>query len=167
MTLSILKKISVALSLTVLLTACNSTKSVSVSEYFTEYDKVPENTAIYFSRGACFGQCPEDQLFISLGGELQYRGKRNVKNEGRYTASNFGKAEFEQLQQELIDMKIFSFTDDYTGNIADFPPYTIFMQKDGKAIKIDAKSEYPAELKAIIVKFRLLIEGLKLEALDH
>ena len=147
--------------------ACNSTKSVSVSEYFTEYDKVPENTAIYFSRGACFGQCPEDQLFISLGGELQYRGKRNVKNEGCYTASNFGKAEFEQLQQELIDMNIFSFTEDYSGNIADFPPYTIFMQKDGKAIKIDAKSEYPEELKAIIVKFRLLIEGLKLEALDH
>tara|TARA_R110001592_G_scaffold307299_2_gene580525 strand:+ start:21670 stop:22173 length:504 start_codon:yes stop_codon:yes gene_type:complete len=167
MTLSFLKKISAALSLTIVLMACNSTKSVSVSEYFTEYDKVPENTAIYFSRGACFGQCPEDQLFISLGGELQYRGKRNVKNEGRYTASNFGKAEFEQLQQELIDMNIFSFTEDYTGNIADFPPYTIFMQKDGKAIKIDAKSEYPEELKAIIVKFRLLIEGLKLEALDH
>jgi hypothetical protein len=167
MTLSFLKKIGAVLSIAILFSACNSSKSVSVSEYFTEYDKVPENTAIYFSRGACFGQCPEDQLFISLGGELQYRGIRNLKNEGRYTASNFSKAEFETLQQELIDMKIFSFTEDYTGNIADFPPYTIFMQKDGKAIKIVAKSGYPAELKAIIVKLTDLIADLKLEALDH
>ena len=167
MSLSILKKIGAAVLLLLTVAACKSTKSVSLSDYFTEYDKVPENTAIYFSRGACFGQCPEDQLFISLGGELQYRGIRNVKNEGRYMASNFSKAEFETLQQELIDMKIFSFTDDYTGNIADFPPYTIFMQKNGKAIKIVAKSEYPAELKAIIVKLTDLIADLKLEALDH
>lgn len=144
--------------------ACNSTKSVTVSKYFNEYNPVPENTAIYFRRGACFGQCPQDELFISLKGELTYKGERNAIKEGTYTASNFSADDYKALEQELIAKDIFSFTEDYTGNIADFPPYTIFFQKDGKAIKIEAKSEYPQALSDIINRFARLMEGLELVA---
>lgn len=163
MTFPIFKKFLTLSLLAVLFSACNSSKPVTVSEYFTEYDNVADNTAIYFSRGACFGQCPEDAVSISLNGELSYMGKRSVENIGSFKATNFGKAEFESLQEELIAMNIFSFTEDYTGNIADFPPYTIFMQKDGKAIKIEAKSEYPLEISAIVQLFVKLIDGLELE----
>lgn len=163
MTFPIFKKFLALGLFAIVLSACNSSKSVTVSKYFTEYDNVPENTAIFFSRGACFGQCPEDKVIISLKGELTYIGKRSVQDSGTFKATNFGKEEYEQLQNELIALDVFSFTDDYTGNIADFPPYTIFMQKDGKAIKIEAKSEYPEGIKTIINRFVKLIGGLKLQ----
>lgn len=142
--------------------ACNNSKSVTVSDYFNEYNPVPENTAIYFRRGACFGTCPEDEIFISLKGGLTYKGKRNARKEGTFKAKNFSVEDYKALEQELISKDIFGFTDDYTGNIADFPPYTIFMQKDGKAIKIEAKSEYPQALSDIINRFAKLIETLEL-----
>jgi hypothetical protein len=100
---------------------------------------------IFFSRGSCYGKCPEFDLRIYDDGKAILKGKNNLNHIGMYEY-HLDENEMSALNQILDQTDFQSMKDEYVGQIADVPGVVILVNKDGKEKKIQGNWQFPEPL---------------------
>jgi len=117
------------------------------------------NHSIILEKTACFGTCPVYTVIINGKGEMEFKGKKFTKMDGRWT-SQLGANEITQFFGEINAAKLSSKANEYPSTYSDLPSSIITYNDGGKHAKtIRIEGTHPAILDDIIKKIELKMDS--------
>ena len=143
--------------------SCSSSRRDAQSQAPVAVVQEPENksaadTAIFYSRGACFGMCPIFELVVMKDGSASYLGKNHVDRIGRYEARvSFG--DIQVIQNKAREMGYFELLPVYDNESVHDLPDIITGINDGKHVhRVRNRYKGPAGLRSLYAELDSLIE---------
>jgi hypothetical protein len=120
--------------------------------------KSPSDTAISYSRGACFGMCPIFDLVVMKDGKASYLGKNNVNRIGRFEAQ-VSFSDIQLIQSKAREIGYFELLPVYDNeSVHDLPNITTGIS-DGKHVhRVRNRYKGPAALRYLYTELDSLIE---------
>jgi hypothetical protein len=120
--------------------------------------KSPSDTAISYSRGACFGMCPIFDLVVMKDGKASYLGKNNVNRIGRFEAQ-VSFSDIQLIQSKAREIGYFELLPVYDNEgVHDLPNITTGIS-DGKHVhRVRNRYKGPAALRYLYTELDSLIE---------
>jgi hypothetical protein len=120
--------------------------------------KSPSDTAISYSRGACFGMCPIFDLVVMKDGKASYLGKNNVNRIGRFEA-RVSFSDIQLIQSKAREIGYFELLPVYDNEgVHDLPNITTGIS-DGKHVhRVRNRYKGPAALRYLYTELDSLIE---------
>ena len=91
--------------------------------------------AITLERSGCFGSCPSYTVTVSTDG-IVFKGGAFVAAPGKHTA-RVDASEVRKLAKRFVDADFFSMDPSYTASVTDNPFYTLSIDIDGHAKKVE------------------------------
>lgn len=102
----------------------------------------------YLETTPCYGTCPSYKVIIFDNDSLVYEGFKYVAKEG-ILSKKLSKGTVESLIEKFRDAHFFSFKNQYTAQISDFPTTYISFTDQGKTKKIMDYYQAPESLKKL------------------
>lgn len=130
------------------LSACTTKKEQMKTKAITDQAFTIPSEMVFFSRGSCYGKCPEFELRIYDDGKAILKGKNNMNHIGMYEYS-LDENEMLALNQILEKTDFKSMKNEYFGQIADLPGVAIIVNLEGKEKKIEGNWQIPEPLLAV------------------
>lgn len=124
--------------------ACRSSQNVNIHS-------LQENTAkqvFYLETTPCYGTCPSYKVSIFENDSLTYEGIKYVAKEG-FLSKKLSKGTVEKLKEQFRNAHFFSFQNQYTAQVSDFPSTYISFTDQGKTKKIMDYYHAPESLKKL------------------
>lgn len=122
--------------------------------------QIPTTTPIITQQATpCFGSCPVYTIDIYENGFVTLVSEKFLPLQGNYTA-HLNRKETERLIR-IFEQKIFSFKDQYTAPISDYPTIYLTFNYKGREKKIEDYYGAPQELKDLEAEVYSLIHKLK------
>jgi len=120
--------------------------------------KSASDTAISYSRGACFGMCPIFDLVVMKDGKASYLGKNNVNRIGRFEA-RVSFSDIQLIQSKAREIGYFELLPVYDNEgVHDLPNITTSIS-DGKHVhRVRNRYKGPAALRYLYTELDSLIE---------
>jgi hypothetical protein len=120
--------------------------------------KSASDTAISYSRGACFGMCPIFDLVVMKDGKASYLGKNNVNRIGRFEA-HVSFSDIQLIQSKAREIGYFELLPVYDNeSVHDLPNITTGIS-DGKHVhRVRNRYKGPAALRYLYTELDSLIE---------
>ena len=161
--------------LLLLFVAC-SPKNTDLKQTPSTENNVPQDspeisldTFIYFSKGACFGQCPVYNFRISSTGYISYTGEMFVDKTGSYRGQ-LNSNEMNMLQTKIDSIDYFNLSEHYPVNkryfIPDLPSTTTEIHMQGHKHSVfnnngapNALLEFETFLSDLVMKHVSLIKN--------
>ena len=120
--------------------------------------KSPSDTAISYSRGACFGMCPIFDLVVMKDGKASYLGKNNVNRIGRFEAQ-VSFSDIQLIQSKAREIGYFELLPVYDNESVHDLPNIITGISDGKHVhRVRNRYKGPAALRYLYTELDSLIE---------
>ena len=123
-------------------TASASTEHVIEQKYVTD-------TALYYSRGACFGMCPIFELTVMRDGKAIYQGKNHVDRIGRYEAQ----ISYNDVQEVVAKAKEIGYFDMQSAydndKVQDLPNINTGINHNGVLHRVRNRYKGPASLQKL------------------
>lgn len=118
----------------------------------------PDDTVIYYARGACFGMCPIFELTVFRDGKATYLGKNHVDRIGRYEAQ-VGFSDVEHIRQKAMGIGYFSMQSEYDNeHVQDLPNIITAIDNDSKLYRVRNRYKGPTALRVLYTELDSLIE---------
>ena len=120
--------------------------------------KAVSDTAIFYSRGACFGMCPIFDLVVMKDGKASYLGKNHVDRIGRYEA-RVSFSDIQLIQSKAREIGYFELLPVYDNESVQDLPNIITGISDGKHVhRVRNRYKGPAALRYLYTELDSLIE---------
>ena len=120
--------------------------------------KAVSDTAIFYSRGACFGMCPIFELVVMKDGKASYLGKNHVDRIGRYEA-RVSFSDIQVIQSKAREIGYFELLSVYDNESVQDLPNIITGVSDGKHVhRVRNRYKGPAALRYLYTELDSLIE---------
>jgi hypothetical protein len=119
----------------------------------------PNDTLLYYDKGACFGMCPIFTFVMYADGRAIYNGKNNVNRIGIYQ-TKVNDAALQKVIATAEKIGYFSFQDVYDNpSVTDLPTIKTGVAVDGKLKKVASRYKGPQGLKLLYEEMDALIEA--------
>jgi hypothetical protein len=131
-----------------MLISCTTKRNQMKSKPEIEQQITKPSELIYFSRGICYGKCPEFELRIFDNGLALLHGKSNLSHIGMFEY-HLSDTEMKELNSILNETDFQSMDDEYSAQIADVPSVGFKVLKDGVEKQIGGNYQFPEPLLAV------------------
>jgi len=136
-----------------LLAACSSSRKKQQSEVASVQPVIEQkyvtDTALYYSRGACFGMCPIFELTVMRNGKATYLGKNHVDRIGRYEAQ-ISYSDVQEVVAKAKEIGYFQLQGVYDSDkVQDLPNITTGINADGILYRVRNRYKGPAALQKL------------------
>lgn len=118
----------------------------------------PNDTVLYYDRGACFGMCPMFSLVVYADGRGVYHGKNHVNRIGLYQ-SKVNEAALQNVVDVARKIGYFGMQEVYDNpSVTDLPTIKTAVYADGKLKRVAGRYKAPQGLKTLYTAIDSLIE---------
>lgn len=124
--------------------ACKSSQKV----YTHSSQESTVKQIFYLETTPCYGTCPSYKISIFENDSLVYEGIKYVAKEG-LMSKKLSKGTVEKLKEQFRNANFFSFQNQYTAQVSDFPTTYISFTDQGKTKKIMDYYHAPESLKKL------------------
>lgn len=137
-----------------ILVACSSSRKAQQSAASASVEHIVENkyvtdTALYYSRGACFGMCPIFEFTVMRDGKAVYIGKNHVDRIGRFEAQ-VSYSDVEQVVSKATQIGYFEMQEVYDNDkVQDLPNINTGINSNGKLYRVRNRYKGPASLQQL------------------
>jgi hemin uptake protein HemP len=144
-------------------TACSSSRRDAQSQPAPAVAEVvkakqPSDTAIFYSRGACFGMCPIFELTIMKDGRAVYLGKNHVDRIGRYQTM-VSYTDVQKVLTKANEIGYFELKSEYDNeSVHDLPDIKTGIAHNGQLYRVRNRYKGPAALRYLYTELDSLIE---------
>jgi hypothetical protein len=119
----------------------------------------PNDTVLYYDRGACFGMCPMFSLVVYADGRGVYLGKNHVNRIGLYQ-SKVNDAALQNIVDVARKIGYFGMQEVYDNpSVTDLPTIKTAVYADGKLKRVAGRYKAPQSLKTLYTELDSLIEN--------
>ncbi len=115
-------------------------------------------TKIEMTRTPCYGTCPWYSIVIDDQGEINYDGKKFVKNEGPYSGT-LNEDDVQEIFDYAAEMRVDTLSERYDMGVMDLPGLRfVFTDKKGVESNVLVLSGGPQELQSLAGKIDALLD---------
>jgi heat shock protein HslJ len=114
-------------------------------------------SSIYLRTTGCFGPCPIYEIRIFENGMANYKGRRFVKTEGTHKLE-FDKEAVSKIINEAQKLEFSQFEAEYGDKYISDAEY-VYIEFNGKRVKVMTGAEAPTDLTNLISKVRSLVKS--------
>lgn len=119
----------------------------------------PNDTMLYYDKGACFGMCPIFTFVMYADGRAVYNGKNHVNRIGVYQ-SKVNTTDLQKVVDTAKKIGYFSFQDVYDNpHVTDLPTIRTGVYSDGVLKKVASRYKGPQGLRLLYEELDTLIEA--------
>lgn len=127
----------------------------------------PNDTVLYYERGACFGMCPIFSLVVYADGKGIYHGKNHVNRIGIYQ-TKVNDAALQKVVNVANMIGYFGMEEVYDNpSVTDLPTIRIAIFADGKLKKVASRYKAPQSLKTLYQELDSLVENQNWEQIKN
>ncbi len=120
--------------------------------------EIQDREFLMLKKGPCFGKCPVYTMSIYNSGLVEFHGKSNTQNLGKFS-KQLSPALLDELLLSCNDADILSMQDMYTSQIADLPLITIKYTTDDSTKTVKGKEDRPVKLIALQKKLEDIVSS--------